>query len=145
MLHSRTLSFIHPICNSWYLLPPNSFYLCRSIQHVFDDSALTGDNSRGLLLQRWHHRFVELIVLHLLGVALSDHDVPDRFLIYNIMILKKKKRLNSELGNAVWLELYLLAYFFLHSFDYMFCLFHVLTDDPEEWFFAAFLTVTCSK
>lgn len=69
------------------------FYLCGSIQQVFDNSALTGNNSWCLLLQRWHHCFTEFIVLHLLGVALSDHDVPSGFLVYNIFILKRKKSL----------------------------------------------------
>lgn len=67
-------------------------YLCGSIQHVFDNSALTGDNSRCFLPQRRHHRFIELIVLHLLGVGLSDHDIPSGFLIYNTLILKREEK-----------------------------------------------------
>lgn len=94
-------------------------YLCGSIQHVLDHSALTGDDSRGLLLRRGHHRPVELVVLPLLGVALSDHYVPSGFLTDNTFILKGKKKPYNELGNAEWLGFYLPAQPFFHSLVYM--------------------------
>lgn len=94
-------------------------YLCRSIQHVFDNSALLGDNSWGLLIHRWHHRFVEFIVLHLLGVALPDHDVPSGFLIHNILILKKEKK---ESLSVNWAMLCSWHFIFFLNFFLFFCL-----------------------
>lgn len=74
--------------------------LCGSIQHILDNGALAGDNSRGLLLHGRQHRFIELIVLHPLGVALTDHEVPAGFFVCHSMILKGKREWSYWWGES---------------------------------------------
>lgn len=88
-----------------------SSYLCGSIQHVLDHGAFPGDNSRCLLLHWGQHRFIEVIVLHPLGVALSDYDVPSGFLIRNIFILKKKEASVNWTMLCGWDFIFLLSFF----------------------------------